>query len=68
MAQRQLWRPIQADDERREQLRRDPEVRVLRPLRQVPFVPSIRIKGNVDVRELLGRDDDDDRRDEPLCR
>ncbi len=47
------------DERYLERLRNDPEVVVRRQRRPVPFVPAIRVVGEVDLAELIDRDSDD---------
>lgn len=48
------------DDERFEQLRRDPRVIIHHKSRDLPFEPFIRVSGHVDILELLGRREPED--------
>lgn len=47
------------DERSLERLRNDPEVVVRRQRRPIPFTPAIRVVGEVDLAELIGRDSDD---------
>jgi hypothetical protein len=46
-------------------LRNDPAVVIHRPKVRTPFQPTIHVEGPIDLRVLLGRDDEDDTTVEP---
>lgn len=58
--------PPEMNDERFEQLRRDPRVIIHRKKSDLPFEPFIRVNGHVDVLELIGRREPEDGPDNPL--
>ncbi len=51
---------LDADEGRREELRRDPGVVVRQRRTRDPFVSGIRVARPVDVLDLIGRRDDED--------
>jgi hypothetical protein len=52
-------KPIAMDETWLEKLRHDPEVIHHRRTARIPFRPTIRVTGQVDVFELIGRYDDE---------
>ncbi len=54
------------NDERFEQLRRDPRVIIYQKKAELPFEPFIRVNGHVDVLELIGRHEPKDELDNSL--
>lgn len=53
-----VWRD--AEEDQRDELRRNPDVVVRRRKTRDPFISAIRVARPVDVIDLIGRRDDDD--------